>query len=297
MPTRFVSLLLLLFAASAPAAISQTSVSVTYNYAPLSYPGAPVTNVNGINNSNVVVGYYYDSQYFGHGFIYRAGKYTPVNFPGATMTEVLGINDLGDMVGVYQVLGPLNFHGFVLHKGIFKTIDSPAAQFGTTAFGINREGTIVGSYDNAHGFVYRHGSYKTVDAPQLPGEPPNTQLNGVNNLGWISGQVFSGGIWRGFWIIGDDFDFLEAPGFGDSQVTGMNARGDIVGCHDANAGFISFAVEDAETNAAGESPPVQEKLASCATAVNDARVVVGYYFTLQRPYGFVAVPRKGDGDD
>jgi len=256
-----------------------------------------MTSVRGINNENVIVGWYLDSAANVHGFIYRHGEFTAVNVPGATGTQVLGINDLDDIVGVYQVPGPLNFHGFVRHHGVFDTIDSPAAQFGTTAFGINREGIIVGSYDNAHGFVYRHGSYETIDAPQLPGEPANTQLNGVNNLGWISGQVFSGGFWRGFWMIGEDFDFLEAPGVGDSEVMGINAQGDVVGCHDANAGFISFAVEAAETEAAGDSPPAQEKLASCATAVNHARVVVGNYFTLQQPYGFVAVPRKADGDD
>src|SRR5205807_8005790 len=98
----FVSLLLVMFAAVVPSAISQTSVSVTYDYASLKYPNAPVTNVNGINNSNVIVGSYYDSQYFVHGFIYRAGKYTAVNFPGATMTEVLGVNDYSDIVGTYQ---------------------------------------------------------------------------------------------------------------------------------------------------------------------------------------------------
>ena len=89
----FVSLLFILLAALVPAAISQTNVSVTYNYAPLSYPGAPVTNVNGINNSNVIVGSYYDSQYFVHGFIYRAGKYTAV-MRGNNSTTGVGLVEI-----------------------------------------------------------------------------------------------------------------------------------------------------------------------------------------------------------
>ena len=269
---------------------AQVSTAVTYEYANIAYPGATLTTVNGLNNSNTIVGSYFDSNDFVHGFVYRRGKFTAVNFAGATATEVLGINDYGDIVGVYQLPGPLNFHGFLRHNGAFTTIDSPQAQFGTTAFAIDRAGTIVGSYDNAHGFTYSAGKYRTLDAPQLQGEPANTQLNGINNLGWIAGQVFTGGNWRGFWIIGNDLDFLEPRGRADNQVTGINGRGDIVGCHDATAGFISFQVESSEESETSEKYPAQARLASCATAINFARVVVGNYFTVKQPYGFLGAP-------
>ena len=269
---------------------AQVSTSVAYEYAKIAYPGATLTTVNGLNNSDTIVGSYFDSNDFVHGFVYRQGKFTAVNIAGATATEVLGINDYGDIVGVYQLPGPLNFHGFLRHNGAFTTIDSPQAQFGTTAFAINRAGTIIGSYDNAHGFIYSAGKYRTLDAPQLQGEPPNTQLNGINNLGWIAGQVLTGGNWRGFWIIGNDLDFLEPRGRADNQVTGINGRGDIVGCHDATAGFISFQVENSEGSETSEKYPAQEGLASCVTAINFARVVVGNYFTVKQPYGFLGVP-------
>lgn len=269
---------------------AQTSTSITYNYANIAFPGALLTKVNGINNGNVVVGSYLDSSSNEHGFIYRNGKFTAVNFPGASDTQVLGINDFGDIVGVYQVPGPLNFHGFLRHAGRFTGINDPDATFGTMAFGISKAGEIVGSYDNAHGFVFENGRYRTVDAPQLPGESHNTQLNGLSNLGWIAGQVFMGGIWRGFWIVGKDFDFLQAPGTIDSQVTGINGHGDIVGCHDAQAGFVSFAVENGEKSEASESFPVQIPLISCPSAINYARVVVGNFFTIKKPNGFLGVP-------
>jgi hypothetical protein len=269
---------------------AQISTSVAYEYAKIAHPGAILTVANGINNNNTIVGYYFDSKSFVHGFVYRWGKFMAVNFPGASLTEVLGINDYGDIVGVYQLPGPLNFHGFLRHNGEFRTIDSPQAQFGTTAFAINRAGTIVGSYDDAHGFMYREGTYRTMEGPQLRGEPANTQLNGINNRGWIAGQVFSGGHWRGFWKIGDDLDFLEPPGAPDNQVTGINGRGDIVGCHDAMAGFISFRVESNEGSEGSEKFPPQQRLASCISAINFARVVVGNYFTVKQPYGFLGVP-------
>jgi uncharacterized membrane protein len=159
-------------------AFAQTSTSVAYNYANISYPGATSTSANGINDSNAIVGSYFDAQDFVHGFVYRTGKFTAVNFPGATATEVLGINDSGDIVGVYQVSGPLNFHGFLRRNGGFTTIDFPGASFGTTTFGINKSGTIVGSYDDSQGFVYEDGNYRKLNAPQLPGESIDTQLNG-----------------------------------------------------------------------------------------------------------------------
>src|SRR6185437_9809097 len=62
----------------APVCFSQSSMSVAYEYASVSFPGASVTNVNGINNSNVMIGSYFDSQDVVHGFIYREGKFTAV---------------------------------------------------------------------------------------------------------------------------------------------------------------------------------------------------------------------------
>lgn len=287
MSARFFPLLLVLLAALVPAAFPQTSVSVTYDYASISFPGAPVTNVRGINNSNVIVGSYYDSQYFVHGFIYRTGQYMAVNFPGATLTEVLGINDNSDIVGVYQLPGGLNFHGFVRRNGSFSRIDFPSAGFGTMAFAINKAGTIVGSYDNAHGFVYESGTYKTLDAPYAAGGPHQTQLNGVNDQGWIVGQVFTAGIWRGFWISNNSFHFVEPAGSTDSQATAVNNRGDVAGCHDAQAGFVSYAVGNYAS--AGKFPP-EQRVVSCASGINFARAIVGSYSSVGQANGFLAVP-------
>ena len=289
MSRHFVSLIVLEGVLSV-AALAQTSTAVAYDYATVVFPGAISTSANGINNNNVIVGSFVDSASFQHGYLYRAGKYTKVDFPGATATEVLGINDSGDLVGVYQLPGPLNFHGFLRHNGEFHKVDAPAATFSTVATGVNNSGTIVGTYDGAHGFIYRDGAYKTWNALQLPGEPKQTQLNGIGNKGWIVGQVFSGGNWRGFWIDASDLDFLEPLYSTDSEVTGINGRSDIVGCHDAAAGFVSFNVENAEGGEKTEKFPVQHAISSCASSINFARVIVGNYFTTARPDGFLAVP-------
>ena len=273
-----------------PSVAAQRYTSVAYAYGKITFPGATLTIANGINNNNVVVGSFFDASSSVHGFIYRNGKYTQIDYPGSTETEVLGINDYGDIVGVYQVLGPLNFHGFLRHSGEFTTIDAPQAEFGTKVFGINANMVMVGTLDDSQGFMFKDGSFTLLNAPQLPGESPQTQLNGISNLGWISGQVFTGGTWRGFWLKDQDIDFLEPPGVVDSEVTGMNGHGDVVGCHDAASGFVSFAVEAAEPNERNEMFPAQQTLASCASGINYARVIVGNYFTVNQPSAFLAVP-------
>ena len=271
---------------------AQNYTSVVYAYASIAFPGARLTLANAVNDNNAVVGSFFDASSSVHGFVYKNGHYEQVDYPGSSETEVLGINDSGDLVGVYQVAGPLNFHGFLRHDGQFTTIDAPQAQFGTKIFGINKEMAMVGSFDDSQGFILKAGSFTVFNAPRLPGEGFQTQLNGINNHGWISGQVFSGGAWRGFWFSARDLDFLQPLGSSDNQVTGMNARGDIVGCHDATSGFISFEVEPSrKSKEERDVSPPQQKLASCVSGVNDARVVVGNYFQVNKPNAFLGVPQ------
>ena len=272
-------------------AFSQIYTSVKFQYATVAYPGAVSTNANGINDGNVIVGSYFDRNFSVHGFVYRNGKYARLDFPGSTETEVLGISNTGDIVGVYQTSGPLNFHSFLWHEHQFTTLDDPAAQFGTRAFGISNNGTVVGSIDDSQGFILKAGEFRTFNAPQRRGDTLQTQLNGISNSGWMVGQVLSGGNWRGFWRNGDDLDFLEPQFANDNEVTGINAGGDIVGCHDANSGFVAFRVELTEHSETGESFPHQQPLVSCASAINDFRVVVGNYFRVGQPNGFLAVPQ------
>src|SRR5215472_12912393 len=80
----------------------------------------------------------------------------------------------------------------------------------------------------------------------------------------------------------------------DNQVIVINGRGDIVGCHDAMSGFVSFRVESGERRQTIERLPLQQKLASCAgataAAINDSRVMVGHYFRIGQLSAFLAIP-------
>src|SRR6266571_4181729 len=281
MTIRSSSILAVLFSVLTVGAFAQTSMSIAYKYSVLNFPGAPTFNnstvANAINNGNIVAGWYFDTAGHSHGYIYSGGNYTAVNYPGAAQTAIFGINDNGDIVGYYIPSGGTT-HGFLRHGGVFTPIDFPGST-ATAAAGINNAGTVVGNYfDNSageHGFVLKSGTFTTIDAPLLnPGEIPDTQLNGINNQGWIAGQVFTGDFWRGFWIVGSDFDFLEPPYSLDNTVSASNGHGDLVG-EGAGLGYISFSVESSEGSESTERFPAQEAIGHCAAGINYARVIVG----------------------
>jgi hypothetical protein len=273
---------------------AQTSTSVTYKYTPIDYPGAASTSANGINNGNIIVGSYVDSSNVSHGFKYANGTFTGINFPGAATTSAMGISDPGDVVGSYQLSNASNspVHGFLLHNGTFTTIDDPKTS-GAVLVGINKSGTIVGNGWN--GFVYQNGTFTYLNAPLQAGEVAYTQVNGINNLGQVVGQVFSGDNWRGFWVPtnGSDYDFFQPIFSLDNQVTGINGGGDIVGCHDFNNPFIAFRVEGNEGSESTEkfSSNVQTLPnpigpTSCPRSINFARLIVGFAAS----HGYLAVP-------
>src|SRR5690349_19704100 len=180
----------------------------TFTYAAINFPNAKSTVANGINNSNVVVGTYIDSANNTFGFRWQSGHYAKIHVPNSVQTFANGINDFGDVVGTYSLPGtssqPANSHGFLLHAGVFKTIDCPGSQFSGAA-GINKYGTIVGTCETSkgnEGFIYKSGSFRFFDAKQQPGEPIDTKLTGISNLGVITGVVFSGDNNRGFFVSG-----------------------------------------------------------------------------------------------
>jgi hypothetical protein len=73
------------------------------------------------------------------------------------------------------------------NNGAFTTIDVPGATF-TAAFGINPNGTIVGSYADSsghgHGFVDNNGAFTTIDVPGAT----LTAAFGINPNGTIVGS-------------------------------------------------------------------------------------------------------------
>ena len=162
-----------------------TSTAVSYGFSTLDYPGAAATYACGINDSGQATGYYYDSSWNVHGFVYSGGSFTTLDNPGAVQTLPAGINNNGQETG-YYLDSSYNWHGFVYSGGSFTTLDYPGAAQ-TSPTGIGNNGQVTGYYldssNNSHGFVYSSGSFTTIDYPGANG----TYSNGINNNGLITG--------------------------------------------------------------------------------------------------------------
>src|SRR5215471_17520214 len=124
------------------------------------FPGASATFGSlavGINNRHEIVGFYYDTATFPHGFLRERDHFTVIDVPfsGATATEALGINDRGEIVGIYRGRD-LRIHGFLKKGSSFTPLDVPFPGVnGTFPYGINNKGEIVGLYGDSsggHGF-------------------------------------------------------------------------------------------------------------------------------------------------
>jgi PEP-CTERM motif len=90
-------------------------------------PGATFvfSQILGINDQGIAVGYYGDSTTSQHGFIYNThtGQYTFLDDPGAAfnngveVTQITGINDSDEITGFYSDANG-NFHGFVAQLSV-----------------------------------------------------------------------------------------------------------------------------------------------------------------------------------
>jgi len=132
-------------------------INVNGQLTTFSIPGASYHRVTGINNADMVVGWYFATTY--HGFFRDAvsGEVTYLDFPDSVATLLTGINDRGVMVGWYWDAYYAG-HGFVFDPGAsasFLSYDYPGSGADETHFGgINNRGMICGDYNDVFG---RHG--------------------------------------------------------------------------------------------------------------------------------------------
>jgi hypothetical protein len=130
-------------------------------YQLVSYPGAPETFANGINDRGTVVGNYHARRgdvTSSRSFIRTRGAYSTVDLHRlcAARSEAWGVNDRGDVVGFYtDAAGAV--HGYVAGRGgSISRVDVPEAHT-TQLYSITNQGVLYGTYDDprgvSHGFI------------------------------------------------------------------------------------------------------------------------------------------------
>lgn len=130
--------------------------------------GSAATDVWGVNDNGVLVGFYTDSAGNYQGFEWVNGTFTNIACAGWTNTRAYGINDAGIIMGdnANSPSGP--FSGFALASGKCIPVNYPGA-VSTSAKGINKSDVIAGWYTDAsgmtHGFVESGGKFQALNYP------------------------------------------------------------------------------------------------------------------------------------
>ncbi len=167
------------------------------------FPEATQTGASGINDLGKIVGYYFDANGAGHGFLYSCdtptkcskGVFTALNDPMATSgTFPVAINNSGVIVGSYGI-GQNAYTFLVTQYGAGNYVQVSVPGYPT---GINDDGLIVGYYvdanGNYHGYFYNYnvgGNYYDGGV--------NTYFYGINGDAQIVGADFnSNGLLNGF---------------------------------------------------------------------------------------------------
>jgi len=163
-------------------------------YTTLDFPGAPGSELTGLNPSGEISGAYCSDPACGatgnpstnHSFVVsKKGTFTSFDPPGAVSSTASTVNPSGAVVGAYTDSGGVT-HGYLLDHGTFTTIDFPGATY-TFGGGNNPEGDIIGAYRDSggvfHAFLLSKGVFTSFDFPGAA----LTDAAGINPSGIIVG--------------------------------------------------------------------------------------------------------------
>jgi hypothetical protein len=159
---------------------------------PLASGNPAVTQVRGISESNIAVGFYNDANGASHGYTYTvgSGKFAAVNVAGAVSAAATGISNDGMVCGFFTNAAGKT-QGFVKPlSGVSLTTFAVPGATVTQFLGISNVGVAVGFYIGSD--TFHHGvAYNLATGAVIYIDDPNgtmgTVLNGVNNKGQIVG--------------------------------------------------------------------------------------------------------------
>lgn len=224
------------------------------------FPGSVQTQVTGINNNGLTVGFWADNTGNNIGFVNNNGTFTSVIDPFTpaqtpSVNQLLAVNDLNVAAGFYTNAAGNN-------QGYTYNIDSPSftpvtivGATSVTAAGINNAGEVAGFYTNAGGTTQGFILNGTTLLSLMDPLGVSTMILGLNNTGLADGvYTDSAGAMHGFvYNIGTNtFTTVDHPnGIGGTTLNGLNDRGQLTGFYvDANGntdGLLATAVPEPST--------------------------------------------------
>jgi len=216
------------------------------------FPHSAQTQVTGLNDNGVTVGFYstqnkaQPTQDNNFGWWAQGGHFHQVDYPTSNnskppVNQLLGVNNTDTAVGFYNDSAG-NSHGYAynLKTHAFKLVAISGAT-SVTAAAINNHGDVAGFYTNKAGatdaFLKLHSGREITIA--VAGAMM-TQAFGVNDKDWVVGTytLKSGATFGFIYILGDRLltNFSDPNGVGTTLFNGINNEDDIVGFYTDAAG-------------------------------------------------------------
>ncbi|MGH3289988.1 MAG: hypothetical protein ACRDPD_35805 [Streptosporangiaceae bacterium] len=223
------------------------------------FPGSVQTQVTGLNNTGVTVGFWSSMNNANmvndnHGFYAVNGHFRTADFPTGSpaappVDQLLGVNDSDVAVGFYTDANGNN-HGYEynVRDGRFSSVTESGVT-SLTAAAINDRGDVAGFYTNpgsgnTDGFIkVRNQTFIDLAVPGAS----STMALGVNLRDEVVGTYTVGSgssaVMHGFtWQAGRGFSTIDDPhGMGTTTINGVNDFGQLVGFYvDANGNTDGF---------------------------------------------------------
>jgi hypothetical protein len=213
------------------------------------FPGSAQTQVTGLNDTGVTVGFWVNGAGANQGFyaIHRK-HFKTVDFPtgdnaSPIFDQLLGVNDSEIAVGFYNDSAG-NPHGFTYNIRSHRyRVVRVSGDTGVTATAINNLGDVAGiatnGAGNTEGFLRRadgkvfHLNYPGASATQAFGVNDGDEVVGAYTVGTGDNAPTHGFIWS------PDFGFANVDdpnGIGSTLLNGINDRGTLVGFYTDSAG-------------------------------------------------------------
>jgi hypothetical protein len=220
------------------------------NYVNENFPGSVQTQVTGLNNRGVTVGFWSNTNMgvgmdANFGWVNVNGHFRQADFPtgdpaSPVTDQLLGVNDSDVAVG-FWVDGQGNNHGYEynINTGRYSSVVDPhdkGAALQATA--INDRGDIAGNIGSDGFLLTRGGQFITLSAPGASA----TMALGVNDSDEVVGTYTVGSgssaVMHGFtWTPQHGFTTVDDPhGIGTTTIDGVNDRGQLVGFYVDSAG-------------------------------------------------------------
>ena len=262
-------------------------------FSTIDFPGAILTNAQGINAGGEIVGSYNDAGTPSrtHGFVLSGGHFRSIDFPGARATVARGIGPGGDIVGSYQNAnesGGVPAHGFLLNnRGQYHRVDYPD-HLNTIAQRILPDGTILGCYHDNDTMESMHGM---IVSPRYGFDaiPESMSMhNGATPDGRLIVGLFTDmdGRGKGYLVERGRFQPFEVPGATFTAGWDINQAGIAVGVYRDNAGRTHGFQFDGSTFGQIDFPGAT---ITRVFGINAGGDMVGNYVDMAgRTHGFIA---------